>query len=46
MKKIITLLLVLAAFVNATAQDIIGSWTGKLDIMGTKLNLVFNVSSI
>ena len=44
MKKIITLLLVLAAFVNATAQDITGSWTGKLDIMGTKLNLVFNIT--
>lgn len=44
MKKIITLLLVLAAFVNITAQDITGSWTGKLDIMGTKLNLVFNIT--
>lgn len=44
MKKIITLLAILATCITAMAQNITGSWNGKLDVMGTQLNIVFNIS--
>ena len=42
--KAIILLTMLVACVTATAQSVVGSWTGKLDVMGTKLNIVFNIT--
>ena len=44
MNKMSTLLIMLFICLNATAQDITGSWTGKLNLNGMKLNLVFNIT--
>ena len=44
MKKAILFLITLFAAVLASAQTIEGSWTGKLNVMGTQLNLVFNIT--
>ena len=44
MKKTIILLFALITAFTATAQTIEGSWTGKLDVMGTQLNIVFNIT--
>lgn len=44
MKKTIILLFALVTAFTATAQTIEGSWTGKLDVMGTQLNIVFNIT--
>lgn len=47
MKKILSLILAIAATLTATAQqaqvDLIGSWTGKLDLGVAKLTLVFHL---
>lgn len=44
MKKTILILFTLVAALSVTAQTVEGSWTGKLDVMGTQLNLVFNIT--
>lgn len=44
MKKTIILLFALFTAFTATAQTVEGSWTGKLDVMGTQLNIVFNIT--
>ena len=44
MKRTISILFALVTVLSATAQTLEGSWTGKLDVMGTQLNLVFNIS--
>ncbi len=44
MKKTIFLLFALVTAFTATAQTIEGSWTGKLDVMGTQLSIVFNIT--
>ena len=44
MKKAILFLITLFAAVLASAQTVEGSWTGKLNVMGTQLNLVFNIT--
>ena len=44
MRKAITILFALLTCISASSQDFIGSWTGKLDVMGTQLNLVFNIT--
>lgn len=44
MKRIIFILFALVTMLSATAQTVEGSWTGKLDVMGTQLNLVFNIA--
>ena len=42
--KLITLLAALLTGITAMAQSTVGSWTGKLDVMGSQLNLVFNIT--
>ena len=44
MKKTILILFALIMAFSAAAQTVEGSWTGKLDVMGTQLNLVFNIT--
>lgn len=44
MKRTIFILFALVTMLSATAQTVEGSWTGKLDVMGTQLNLVFNIT--
>lgn len=44
MKKNITLVFLFLLFVSVSAQEITGSWSGTLDIMGNKLPLVFHIS--
>lgn len=38
------LFLVIAGFTRATAQDVTGKWNGKLEVQGTELPLVFEIS--
>ena len=44
MKRTIFILFALVTVLSAIAQTVEGSWTGKLDVMGTQLNLVFNIT--
>lgn len=44
MKRTIFILFSLVTVLSAMAQTVEGSWTGKLDVMGTQLNLVFNIT--
>jgi dienelactone hydrolase len=44
MKKIFFLLMAFATCFSMKAQDITGQWNGVLDIQGTQLRLVFNVT--
>ena len=44
MKTISILLITLLASLTITAQDITGQWNGVLNVQGTQLRLVFNVS--
>jgi uncharacterized protein len=44
MKKITLMLLTLLLITSLKGQDITGSWYGVLDIRGTPLRLVFNIS--
>ena len=44
MKTISILLITLLASLTLTAQDIAGQWNGVLNVQGTQLRLVFNVS--
>lgn len=44
MKTISILLITLLAAFTLTAQDITGQWNGVLNVQGTQLRLVFNVS--
>lgn len=44
MKKTIFILFALVTALSAIAQTVEGSWTGKLDVMGTQLNVVFNIA--
>ena len=44
MKKAIMLFTFILTSVFALAQSLEGSWNGKLDVMGTQLNIVFNIS--
>lgn len=44
MKKNIILVFLFLLFVSASAQEITGSWSGELDIMGNKLPIVFHIS--
>ncbi len=43
MKRNIAFICVLLMGFSALAQEIIGSWSGTLDIMGNKLPIVFNI---
>ena len=38
---VITIIILFYAILNANAQT--GTWSGKLDVQGTKLSLVFNL---
>lgn len=42
MKKLLTLLVATIMVMSATAQELDGSWVGKLNVGGMSLNLVFN----
>ena len=44
MKKIITLFSALVFSLAVAAQALEGSWTGKLNVMGNQLNIVFNIA--
>lgn len=44
MKQVITLFSALVFSLAVTAQAIEGSWTGKLNVMGNQLNIVFNIA--
>lgn len=44
MKKNITLFFLFLLCISASAQEITGSWSGTLNIMGNKLPLVFHIS--
>ena len=44
MNKIIAFISVLMFSLAASAQTVDGSWTGKLNVMGTQLNIVFNIT--
>lgn len=44
MKKNITFVFLFLLSISAFAQEITGSWSGTLDIMGNKLPLVFHIS--
>jgi uncharacterized protein len=44
MKKAILILLTLLVIVKIQAQDIAGQWNGILNIQGTQLRLVFNIT--
>lgn len=44
MKKNITLVFLFLLCISASAQEITGSWSGILNIMGNKLPLVFHIS--
>lgn len=45
MKKSFLLFVFVLFFTPFFGQEIIGSWTGELDIQGTKLPIIFNVKS-
>ncbi len=44
MKKLLLALFVFTITISTFAQEITGSWSGTLDIMGSKLPLVFHIS--
>ena len=44
MKKVISAILILLATANIFAQNIEGQWNGVLDIQGTQLRIVFNIT--
>ena len=44
MNKVVALFATLIYGLAAVAQGVTGSWNGKIDVMGTQLNLVFNIS--
>lgn len=44
MRKIITFISALILSLATSAQTLEGSWTGKLNVMGTQLNIVFNIT--
>ena len=44
MKKVISAILILLATANIFAQNIEGQWNGVLDVQGTQLRLVFNIT--
>ena len=44
MKKVISATLILLATANIFAQNIEGQWNGVLDVQGTQLRLVFNIT--
>jgi len=44
MKRNLILMFFLAIFCQLNAQNIVGEWSGELDIQGTKLPLVFRIS--
>lgn len=44
MKKIIFILILLAASFNLKAQDVTGDWYGAINIAGARLHLVFHIS--
>ena len=44
MNKIIAFISALMLSLAASAQGVEGSWTGKLNVMGTQLNIVFNIT--
>jgi uncharacterized protein len=44
MKKVILLVLTILMVTRLLGQDITGSWNGILDVQGTQLRLVFNIS--
>ena len=44
MNKIITFISALMLSLAASAQGVEGSWTGELNVMGTQLNIVFNIT--
>lgn len=44
MKKVISSILILLATANIYAQNIEGQWNGVLDVQGTQLRLVFNIT--
>lgn len=46
MKQILILLFTFLCSFSLSAQDIEGQWNGALNVQGTKLRLVFNVSKI
>lgn len=44
MKAILTLLVALITTLTASAQNLDGSWTGKLNVGQATLNIVFNIA--
>ena len=44
MKKIVLILFTILTALSVNAQDISGKWNGILEVQGTQLRLVFNIS--
>lgn len=44
MKKRVSILLLLSVTISLAAQEITGSWSGTLNVMGNRLPVVFNIS--
>jgi uncharacterized protein len=44
MKKIASILILVLTTLTMFGQDIVGQWNGKLEIRGTQLRIVFNIS--
>lgn len=45
MKTILTIIMMFLTTVNAGAQELIGSWSGKLNVGQTELSIVFNIAN-
>ena len=44
MKKVILAIIILLATANIYAQNIEGQWNGVLEVQGTQLRIVFNIT--
>ena len=46
MKRTIFILCALFTTFTIMAQTLDGNWTGKLNVMGTQLNIIFNITKV